>query len=182
MHKKKLIETVANKTGKSQKDVKETLEAILSTINETMKKGEKVTLTGFGTFSVQESKARTGRNVGSTITWARFPDMPAVKHLEGAGAELSVSAGEWAYGSGSIMYADGYVGYSVSIGVGGGVLPVSVSLKGGNTKIKPLTDRSELKYAKEQLSDMRKGLVQDLKNAKSSYNAWNDMVKEEYSK
>lgn len=80
------------------------------------------------------------------------------------------------------MYADGYVGYSVSIGVGGGVLPVSVSLKGGNTKIKPLTDRSELKYAKEQLSDMRKGLVQDLKNAKSSYNAWNDMVKEEYSK
>ena len=33
---KELIETVANKTGKSQKDVKETLEAILSTINETM--------------------------------------------------------------------------------------------------------------------------------------------------
>ena len=62
MHKKELIETVANKSGKSQKEVKETLEAILSTINETMKKGEKVTLMGFGTFSVQESKARTGRN------------------------------------------------------------------------------------------------------------------------
>jgi hypothetical protein len=40
MHKKELIEAVAKRTGKSQKDVKETLEAILSTINETMKKGE----------------------------------------------------------------------------------------------------------------------------------------------
>lgn len=62
MHKKELVETVANKTGKSQKEVKETLEAILSTINETLKKGEKVTLIGFGTFSVQQSEARTGRN------------------------------------------------------------------------------------------------------------------------
>lgn len=62
MNKKELVEAVAKKTGKSQKDVKETLEVILSTINETLKKGEKVTLIGFGTFSVQESKARIGRN------------------------------------------------------------------------------------------------------------------------
>lgn len=62
MYKKELIETVAKKTGKSQRDVKETLEAILNTITATIRRGEKVTLTGFGTFSVQESKARTGRN------------------------------------------------------------------------------------------------------------------------
>lgn len=43
MHKKDLIETVAKKTGKSQKEVKDTLEAILSTINEALEKIDKVT-------------------------------------------------------------------------------------------------------------------------------------------
>ena len=62
MHKKDLIETVAQKTGKSQKEVKDTLEAILSTINEALKKKDKVTLVGFGTFSVQHVPQRTGRN------------------------------------------------------------------------------------------------------------------------
>lgn len=62
MHKKELVEAVAQKTGKSQKDVKETLEAILSTISDTLKKGDKVTLMGFGTFSIQQTQARTGRN------------------------------------------------------------------------------------------------------------------------
>ena len=62
MHKKELVEAVAKKTGKSQKDVKETLEAILETITDTLKKGDKVTLVGFGTFSVQQTQARTGRN------------------------------------------------------------------------------------------------------------------------
>jgi DNA-binding protein HU-beta len=88
MHKKELIETVAEKTGKSQKDVKETLEAILSTINETMKKGEKVTLMGFGTFSIQQSKARTGRNpqTGKPMQ-IKAKKRPKFK----AGAELSKS-------------------------------------------------------------------------------------------
>lgn len=62
MHKKDLIEAVAKKTGKTQKDVKETLDAILETISGTLKKGDKVTLIGFGTFSVQQTQARTGRN------------------------------------------------------------------------------------------------------------------------
>tara|TARA_R100000951_G_scaffold94305_1_gene83001 strand:- start:3719 stop:3991 length:273 start_codon:yes stop_codon:yes gene_type:complete len=88
MHKKELVEAVAKKTGKSQKDVKETLEAILSTINETMKKGDKVTLIGFGTFSVQQSKARTGRNpqTGKAMQ-IKAKKRPKFK----AGAELSKS-------------------------------------------------------------------------------------------
>ena len=63
MHKKQLIETTASKLpGKSQKEVKETVEALLNTISEALKKGERVTLTGFGTFSVQEVAPRTVRN------------------------------------------------------------------------------------------------------------------------
>lgn len=62
MHKTDLIGAVAQKTGKSQKEVKETLESLLNTISDTLKKGDSVTLTGFGTFSVQEVAARTVRN------------------------------------------------------------------------------------------------------------------------
>lgn len=88
MHKKELVEAVAERTGKSQKDVKETLEAILSTINDTLKKGDKVTLVGFGTFSVQQTQARTGRNpqTGKTMQ-IKAKKRPKFK----AGAELNKS-------------------------------------------------------------------------------------------
>ncbi len=62
MNKQELIQAVADKTGKSQKEVKDTLTAILNTISGTLKKGDKVTLIGFGTFDVQHVSARTGRN------------------------------------------------------------------------------------------------------------------------
>lgn len=63
MYKKQLIEATARQLpGKSQKEVKETVEALLNTISEALKNGERVTLTGFGTFSVQEIPARTARN------------------------------------------------------------------------------------------------------------------------
>lgn len=90
MHKKDLVEAVAQKTGKSQKDVKETLEAILSTITETLKKGDKVTLIGFGTFSVQQTKARTGRNpqTGKAMQ-IKAKKRPRFK----AGAELNKTVG-----------------------------------------------------------------------------------------
>jgi len=63
MNKKDLIEATASQlTGKSQKEVKETLDAILNSISEALKQGDKVTLVGFGTFSVQEVLPRTVRN------------------------------------------------------------------------------------------------------------------------
>lgn len=88
MHKKELVEAVAKKTGNSQKDVKETLDAILNTVNQTLKKGDKVTLMGFGTFSVQQTKARTGRNpqTGKPMQ-IKAKKRPKFK----AGAELSKS-------------------------------------------------------------------------------------------
>lgn len=88
MHKKELVEAVARKTGKSQKDVKDTLETILSTINDTLKKGDKVTLVGFGTFSVQQTQARTGRSpqTGKTMQ-IKAKKRPKFK----AGAELNKS-------------------------------------------------------------------------------------------
>jgi DNA-binding protein HU-beta len=46
----------------SKKDAQMAVDAVLSTISSALKKGESVTLVGFGTFKVAERKARTGRN------------------------------------------------------------------------------------------------------------------------
>jgi len=62
MNKSELISALAEKTGKSQKEAKAFLEAFTETVTETLSKGDKVTLIGFGTFDVQQTKARTGRN------------------------------------------------------------------------------------------------------------------------
>jgi DNA-binding protein HU-beta len=62
MNKEQLVERVASKTGLSKKDANEALDAVLEGITAALKKGEKVTLVGFGTFSVRRRKAREGRN------------------------------------------------------------------------------------------------------------------------
>ena len=69
MHKTDLIKEIANQTGLSQKDAAASLEAFLKTVTKSLKKGDKVTLVGFGTFSVSKRAARTGRNpqTGETI-------------------------------------------------------------------------------------------------------------------
>ena len=61
MNKADLIDEVA-KVLSSKKEAKEAVECVLSTITSTMKKEEAVTLIGFGTFKVDNRKARTGRN------------------------------------------------------------------------------------------------------------------------
>ena len=68
MNKADLIDEVA-KVLSSKKEAKEAVECVLSTITSTMKNQEAVTLVGFGTFKVDNRKARTGRNprTGETI-------------------------------------------------------------------------------------------------------------------
>ena len=68
MNKADLIDEVA-KVLSSKKEAKEAVECVLSTITSTLKKQEAVTLIGFGTFKVDDRKARTGRNprTGETI-------------------------------------------------------------------------------------------------------------------
>ena len=61
MNKADLIDEVA-KVLSSKKEAKEAVECVLSTITSTMKNQEAVTLVGFGTFKVDNRKARTGRN------------------------------------------------------------------------------------------------------------------------
>jgi len=62
MNKQELVDAIAAESELSKKDSKSALEAIVKTFGAALKKGEKVTLIGFGTFSVVARAARNGRN------------------------------------------------------------------------------------------------------------------------
>ncbi len=62
MNKTELIKAVAEKTGESQAAASKAVAAVFEAIEETMKKGESVTLVGFGTFGAKKVAARVGRN------------------------------------------------------------------------------------------------------------------------
>lgn len=62
MQKTDFIKAVAEKAGISQKETKQVVDTALEVIAETLARGEKVTLTGFGTFEVRKRQAREGVN------------------------------------------------------------------------------------------------------------------------
>ena len=62
MNKAELITAVAEKTGTTKKEAEVAVNAFVSSVEDALKKGEKVQLIGFGTFEVRERKARQGRN------------------------------------------------------------------------------------------------------------------------
>ncbi len=68
MNKAQLIEAVAKNTN-TKKEAQAIVETILETIKGSLKKKEPVTISGFGTFRIKETKARMGRNpkTGETI-------------------------------------------------------------------------------------------------------------------
>jgi nucleoid DNA-binding protein len=67
--KTQLIDAVANTSGHTKKDLEVVIDAVLEQVGETLAKGEKVDLRGFGSFVAREKKARQGRNpkTGETI-------------------------------------------------------------------------------------------------------------------
>jgi len=88
MNKTQLIDAMAADAGLSKADAKRALEAFVNATSGALKSGDKVALVGFGSFSVNERSARTGRNpqTGATIN---IPAKKVVKFK--AGAELSSS-------------------------------------------------------------------------------------------
>lgn len=62
MNRKELAEALAKQTGKSNAEADRTIAAFMDVISDALKKGDSITLVGFGTFSVKKRAARTGRN------------------------------------------------------------------------------------------------------------------------
>lgn len=62
MNKAELIDAIAASSGLTKADAKKALDAFVESTTDTLKKGDRISLVGFGSFSVSERKARTGRN------------------------------------------------------------------------------------------------------------------------
>jgi DNA-binding protein HU-beta len=88
MTKAELIDKIASGTGLSKVDAGKALDTTLNSIRGALKKGQKVTLVGFGTFSVIKRKSRKGRNPRTgdviTIPAAKVPKFTSGKALKDA--------------------------------------------------------------------------------------------------
>ncbi len=69
MNKSELVDQIVESADINKKEAGAALDAFMAAITDTLKKGDKVTLIGFGTFSVSKRAARDGRNpqTGKTI-------------------------------------------------------------------------------------------------------------------
>ena len=62
MNKSELIDAIAKESKLSKKDSKSALDALMKAAQKSLKKGDRISLVGFGSFSVAKRSARTGRN------------------------------------------------------------------------------------------------------------------------
>ena len=85
MNKSELIEAITDRVAADRKTVTSAVDALLDTVTRTVSKGERVVLTGFGSFERKDKPARTGRNpqTGESIQIAarRVPTFKAGKEL-----------------------------------------------------------------------------------------------------
>jgi DNA-binding protein HU-beta len=88
MTKAELIDKIAAGAGLTKADASKALDSTLDSIKAALKKGQKVTLVGFGTFGTSKRKARKGRNPRTgqviNIPAAKTPKFTAGKALKDA--------------------------------------------------------------------------------------------------
>jgi len=86
VNKVELVGAVADKTGLTKRDAEKAITSLVETIEEALKKGDKVSLVGFGTFEVRNRKPRVGRNPQTgeeiKIPASRVPSFKAGKSLK----------------------------------------------------------------------------------------------------
>ncbi|MGH2736066.1 MAG: HU family DNA-binding protein [Actinomycetota bacterium] len=90
MNKGELVDAIAKSTGETKRTVQSVLDATIDTVQKQVKKGEKVTLPGFGTFERRARSARMARNpqTGEPLK-IKASKVPAFK--AGAGFKTYVS-------------------------------------------------------------------------------------------
>ena len=91
MTKTELIAAVAEKAGLTKKDAERVINATMETITESLVKGDKVQVSGFGIFEVKAREARVGRNPRTKesiqIPATKLPAFKASKTLKDAVAK-----------------------------------------------------------------------------------------------
>ena len=90
MNKSELVDAVAADAGISKAAAKSALESVTANVTKALKKGDKVALVGWGTWSVSKRAARTGRNpqTGAAI---QIKAKNVVKFKAGAGFSSAVN-------------------------------------------------------------------------------------------
>ncbi len=88
MTKTELVNSMAEKAGLSKADAEKALKAFVDSVTDTLQQGDKISLVGFGTFSVGDRAARTGKNpqtgAALQIPAAKVPKFKAGKALKDA--------------------------------------------------------------------------------------------------
>lgn len=90
MNKSNLIDAMAEDAGISKAAAKKSLDSFLENIQKTLKNGDRVSLVGFGSWSVSRREAREGRNpqTGKTI---KIPAKNIVKFKPGSDLQKAVN-------------------------------------------------------------------------------------------
>ena len=90
MNKNELISSIASSTGLTKTDSAKALDAFVTTVTSSLKKGDDVRLVGFGTFSVTIRSATTGRNPRTGVT-IKIPARKQAKFKAGKVLQSSVN-------------------------------------------------------------------------------------------
>lgn len=83
MNKMELIDAISSKASIAKKEAEGAISALISIVTEKLKAGEKVAITGFGTFGVTDRKARTGVNPQNPSQKIQIPAMRVPKFTAG---------------------------------------------------------------------------------------------------
>ena len=83
MTKQELIEALAGKTEMTKKNAEDMLDGFVNVVTEQLQQDNKVAVTGFGTFSVSDRKARTGVNPQNPSEKIQIPAMKVPKFTAG---------------------------------------------------------------------------------------------------
>ncbi|OOS02343.1 DNA-binding protein HU-beta [Moraxella cuniculi DSM 21768] len=88
MNKSELVDNIASLAGLTKDQATKALNAFTESVQDALQRGDSVTLVGFGTFSVKERQARTGRNPKTLetieIPASKVPSFKAGKGLKDA--------------------------------------------------------------------------------------------------
>jgi DNA-binding protein HU-beta len=90
MNKSQLVDAVASDSGLSKADSARALDSVLATVTKSLKKGDEVSITGFGKFSVVKRAARQGVNP-RTGERVKIKASKAPKFTAGAGLKQAIA-------------------------------------------------------------------------------------------
>ena len=91
MTKSDLIDALASDTGLTKADADRFLKSFTSNVEKTLKRGDSLTLIGFGTFSVSNRAARTGRNPQNPSQVINIPASKSAKFKAGSALKKALN-------------------------------------------------------------------------------------------